>query len=65
MQLKVNNCGECPLYDSILINCKNSERKEYFDIIDINIIHPCCPEGGAFEIKTSPTTIQIKEDESK
>lgn len=65
MQLKVNNCGECPFkqFDSDDDNfyCEHPEGKDVLWIEILKILHQDCPEGGAFEIKTSPITIKIEE----
>ena len=67
MQLKVNNCGECPFrqWNERLMNytCEHTEQKKILELQDSSIISRLCPEGGAFEIKTSPITIKLNEDE--
>lgn len=65
MQLKVNNCGECPFYEGLVYDCCHPLIQKRFDIDNLEVIDPSCPEGGAFKIKTSSITIQIKEDETK
>ena len=64
MNLKVNNCGECPFKQWDLYARCGHPVKHYEILKDMNIIHKKCPEGGAFEIKTSPITIKIKENKS-
>ena len=68
MQLKVNNCGECPfkkLYSTKFFWCSHPQSKDNPKFNGDDKVDVLCPEGGAFEIKTSPITIKLNEDESK
>ena len=64
MNLKVNNCGECPLamrHDRYKDKCGHPEiRSEgwpvFFD--EPKVLNNC-------HLKTSPITIKLNEDESK
>jgi len=64
MNLKVNNCGECPfMYTTVfdlfvMDSCKHPEFIGGM-LFDTNTIPTYCP------LKTSPITIKLNEDESK
>ena len=62
MNIIVDSCRKCPLKRWDLYLTCNHPNKHRETILELDLIHPSCPEGGAFEIKTEP--IKIKEDEN-
>jgi len=63
MEKKVTNCNECPLSiledESGKFYCIHPDAIGWYELSDLSVIHPSCPEGQPFVIITS----KIKEDE--